>query len=1044
MTDYKFAQLIDIDLVRQLLESHQHLSGMAYTLFDNNENDIVSTGWQEICTRFHRVHPLCSARCCEIDAYIKSNLREIEDNYLECRCGNGMIEVAIPIIIEGRHLATFLIGQFFYDDDPPEREFFLNQAREFGFDPDGYLAALEQVPVYNHEQIRANLTFLHSMVQVLAESGLKNIRLANEMEQRKLFEERYAILCFALDHVCEAAYLIDGTRRFLYVNQEACCSLGYSRDELIGMTVPEIDPDYFSEMVLHCVERIREEGSHTFESRHRTKDGRTFPVEITSTLLEYEGERYSLALVRDITERKQMEELVYKREQEFRTMVENSPDYISRYDRECCRIYVNPALENLFGRQMEGVIGAGPTDMSPITETSELEQILRNVWESGKEFKSEGQFWTLTGEHRWCHIRVVPELGPDGKITNILSIGRDINDLKEAERRLQESHALMRLLLQTIPDLVWLKDFDGRYLLCNHAFEGFFHVSESDIASKTDYDFVAAEQANYWHEKDREAIKAAEPLIYEQWISPGGNGRSRLLEIRKVPMFSADHDLIGVLGIARDITERKRMEEQLRFSEQQFRTLAENSPGMIIRYDTDCRRVYVNPAYNRVTGIAVETALGVSTADPWMVGANLTPQEYTQLLRYVMETGDPVEILLEWPDSNTGRLSSHLFHIVAERGSDSNVNGCLAIDYDITRLRETELKLAKLAKTLPGVIYSFLMTPDCKTRMTYVSPRIEELFALDSEVMLKDMTSFFACIHPDDPLRVMQSLAVSARELSAWIIEFRVLHPIRGEVWVEGNSIPELQCDGNILWYGFLHDITERKRNEEALNIKRTQLAALSTELSLAEERERQNIAAMLHDHIGQTLLLISIKLGILANEITRESDIKIVEEARTLLGEVTHDIHNLTVQMNPPILAVAGLEAALEWLGRRMEEDYGLFVEFEDDMREKPLLDEVRSVVYQCGRELLINVAKHANTDHARIVVAREDDRYRLTIEDDGDGFDISRNAHNTFKDCRLGLISIQIRIERLGGNVVFESLPGTGSWMTILAPLAPDESTR
>ncbi len=789
--EYMFKQLIDVDQVRRLLESHHHLSGMAYALFDNNENDIVSVGWQDICTRFHRVHPVCSERCRESDAYVKSRLHEVGEYYLEYRCGNGLIDVAMPIIIEGRHLATFFMGQFLYDDDPSEREDFLNQAREFGFDPDDYLAALEKVPVYNHEQIRANVTFLHSMVQVLAESGLKSLRLANEMEQRRLFEERYAILCFALDHVCEAAYLIDGTRRFLYVNQEACRSLGYSRDELIGMTVPEIDPDYFSEMVLHSVERIREEGSHTFETRHRTKDGRIFPVEITSTLLEYEGERYSLALVRDISERKQME-------------------------------------------------------------------------------------------------------------------------------------------------------------------------------------------------------------------------------------------------------------EQLRFSEQQFRTLAENSPGMIIRYDLDCRRVYVNPSYTRVTGIAVETALGVSPADPWLVGANVTPEEYARLLRYVMGTGDPAEILLEWPDSNTGRLSSHLFHIVAERGSDGNVNGCLAIDYDITRLRETELKLAKLARALPGVIYSFLMTPDCGTRMAYVSPRIEELFALSSEVTLKDMSSFFARIHPDDLPRVMQSLAVSARELSTWTAEFRVLHPIRGEIWVESNSIPELQCDDNILWYGYLHDITERKRNEEALNIKRMQLAVLSAELSLAEERERQNIAAMLHDHIGQTLLLISIKLGILANEITRESDTKIVEEARTLLDGVTHDIHNLTVQMNPPILAAVGLEAALEWLGRRMEEDYGLFVEFEDDMREKPLLDEVRSVVYQCGRELLINVAKHANTDHARIVVAREDDRYRLTIEDDGDGFDTSRIALDTFNNCRFGLISIQIRIERLGGSVVFESLPGEGSRMTILAPLAPDESMR
>ena len=219
----------------------------------------------------------------------------------------------------------------------------------------------------------------------------------------------------------------------------------------------------------------------------------------------------------------------------------------------------------------------------------------------------------------------------------------------------------------------------------------------------------------------------------------------------------------------------------------------------------------------------------------------------------------------------------------------------------------------------------------------------------------------------------------------------------------------------------------------------REQLAALSTELSLAEERERQNIAAILHDHIGQMLLLVRIKLGTLADGITPESEKKTAEEAKALLDQVTHDIHNLTVQMNPPILDAVGLEAALEWLGRRMEEDYGLFVEFEEDLKEKPLRDEVRSVVYQCGRELLVNVAKHAGTDHARILVAREDDRYyRLTVEDDGAGFDLSRIVPDASRDCRFGLISIQIRMERMGGSVAFESAPGEGSRMTLLAPLA------
>lgn len=189
MTDYSFRNLIDVDKVEQLLETSHRLSGMTYALLDNNENVLVSVGWQEVCTRFHRVHPVCTERCRESDAHIKEHLGSGAKDYIEYRCGNGLIDVAMPIVIEGRHLATFFTGQFFYDDNPPEWQFFLCQAREFGFDPDDYLAALKRVPVFSREYIRDKAMYLHSMVRILAESGLKSLKLALEMEQRTRKDE---------------------------------------------------------------------------------------------------------------------------------------------------------------------------------------------------------------------------------------------------------------------------------------------------------------------------------------------------------------------------------------------------------------------------------------------------------------------------------------------------------------------------------------------------------------------------------------------------------------------------------------------------------------------------------------------------------------------------------------------------------------------------------------------------------------------------------------------------------------------------------------
>lgn len=231
--------------------------------------------------------------------------------------------------------------------------------------------------------------------------------------------------------------------------------------------------------------------------------------------------------------------------------------------------------------------------------------------------------------------------------------------------------------------------------------------------------------------------------------------------------------------------------------------------------------------------------------------------------------------------------------------------------------------------------------------------------------------------------------------------------------------------------------LAERTRADEALRVKQQQLTAMTLELSLAEERERLRIASVLHDHIGQILLLGKMRLDMLADAPLPEPTAKVIAEVSDLLDQAIRDAHSLTVELNPPMLAGAGLEAALEWLGRRMASDYGLDVEFEDDQQEKALSDEFRSVLYQSARELLINVAKHADTDRARLVVRRKDGMYSLAVEDRGAGFDLAALAPERGKECGFGLFSIQIKIERLGGKVILESAPGHGTSVTILVPL-------
>ena len=121
-------------------------------------------------------------------------------------------------------------------------------------------------------------------------------------------EEQRAVLECAMDRIHEGAFLIGTDGRFLYVNGEACRALGYSRDELIGMSVQDIDPDFPAVPWRDYLRKYAIEPSRTFEARHKTKDGRVFPVEITSSSFTYGGVEHRMSLVRDISERKRAEE----------------------------------------------------------------------------------------------------------------------------------------------------------------------------------------------------------------------------------------------------------------------------------------------------------------------------------------------------------------------------------------------------------------------------------------------------------------------------------------------------------------------------------------------------------------------------------------------------------------------------------------------------------------------------------------------------------------------------------------------------------------
>lgn len=778
INEYTLEQLIVPEQIQNILDAHQRISGMACGLMDNDENIIVASGLQEVCTGYHWDNPVSFARCWRNDAVIRNDLRCLETGMYECLCQNGMVNVAMPLIIAGRRCGTFFAGQFFYDDTQPDMAWFQGQAEELGFDPEHYLQAVRHAPVFSRTHVDDTMRFLHQIVQLLAETGHANFVRLRLLDEQRQTERELRLLIRAVDVSSEAVFLINCQGRFTYVNDTACHSLGYSRNELLTMTPldidPDITPDEFAKLLGNLLAADPARGY--IESRHRARDGRMFPVELSASVIEIDGTRFGLIVARDISERK-------KAEQQLK-LLNHALDHVHEgaflINLQGRFLYVNQEACHSLGYSQDELCGMDILDIDPHFSPEELKKNFSELLELG----------TLTFEtmHRARNGQVFPvEI-----TTSVL-------------------------------------EYDG------------------------------------------------------------------------VKYF---------LSLVRGIAERKIMEETLRESEEKFRTLAENSPDNIVRYDTACRMVYVNPQVEKTLGMAAADLLGKTPKDKKRSGEDR--HAYQDKIGKVLATGEDDEIDLILPDCGDGE-QYHNVRFVAERGVGGAVTGVLAIG----------------------------------------------------------------------------------------------------------------------------RDITERKQAEKDLREKQQRLNDMALELAMSEERERCRIATELHDTLGQDLTLVRLRLGVLAKSDIPEELVRMLDTIREPLETAINRVRGLIRLISPPILESAGLEAALKWLGRQMEAEYGLLVTFSDDLRDKPLPREYQTEIYNAVRELLINVVKHAETKNAGLAVARDDRTFVVTVEDNGIGS--NADIASAMSDGGFGLFNLRRRLSHFGGTVHIDSAPGTGTRVIIRMPLKP-----
>jgi light-regulated signal transduction histidine kinase (bacteriophytochrome) len=254
-----------------------------------------------------------------------------------------------------------------------------------------------------------------------------------------------------------------------------------------------------------------------------------------------------------------------------------------------------------------------------------------------------------------------------------------------------------------------------------------------------------------------------------------------------------------------------------------------------------------------------------------------------------------------------------------------------------------------------------------------------------------------------------------------------------------------------VLLEGVLKSVVDAQR-EQAFNATRAmaeelerrvaerteQLRALASELDAAEERERRQIARDLHDDLGQTLAAARIRLTALCNN-PQEQVRATADQVGSLIDRASESTRSLATQLAPAMLHELGLGPALEWLGEEIGRIFGLKVKVTDDGRPKPLSHEVRAILYRAVRELLINVAKHAQTDSASVECRLRDRKLLIRVSDRGIGYDASVVAARPRRG--LGQMMLRERLSLIGGTAEVRTAPGSGTVVQLSVPIAAED---
>lgn len=434
------ADIIDAPAMQSLLENFQRITGMLGAIVDKNGKVLVSVGWQDICTKFHRCHPETRKNCVESDTILARSTKP--GTFQSYRCKNGMWDMSSPLVVSGQHLGNIHFGQFIYTDEELDVEGFRNQARRYGFDEEAYLAALNRVPRYDHQTVTEVMSFYSQLGVMISALSFSNLSLSRMLTEQKRVEaelkesEKKFQLLFTRAPLGYQSLDFDG--KFIEVNPKWLETLGYQKEEVIGKWFGDFLCPEYVEGFRERFPLFKSQGFIHSEFEMRCKDGQRLMIAFEGKI-GYDSDgtfKQTHCILQDITERNKMETQLYNEKELFKTTLISIGDGVISTDTQGQVLIMNKVAEQLTGWTQSEAVGQ-PIDTvfqiineftrakcnNPVAKVLAMERII--------ELANHTLLISKYGIERPIEDSAAPIIDERGNLTGVVLVFRDFTEKKK-------------------------------------------------------------------------------------------------------------------------------------------------------------------------------------------------------------------------------------------------------------------------------------------------------------------------------------------------------------------------------------------------------------------------------------------------------------------------------------------------------------------------------------------------------------------------------------------------------------------------------------